>query len=226
MCASQAATTPRNSRSPHVEQNVPDIEKWGGHFCKRQPGECVCHDAMCYNICSCQQKNEVMQNCSWVLQLSVVPDHHGHVIYQIADENPGKEVRCPGKTKNGAVVTKMTSLLPSEVCTCMQLVLRSRSNLHGTLKKQDAGVGNGVLWFLPMTSTTACILDTILTFHSILSARFRLFRGKAKPVLSITANVKQQTRKEPTIVQGDAPHPPGFGVVSSLSQISAMLAQG
>lgn len=71
-----------------------------------------------------------------------------------------------------------------------------------------------------MTSTMACILETILTFHSILSARFRLCRGRAQPVLSITAKVAQQARKDPTIVQGDAPHPPPVGVLNKRSQTS------
>lgn len=74
-----------------------------------------------------------------------------------------------------------------------------------------------------MTSTTACILETTLTFHSILSARFRVFRGRAQPVLSITASVAQQARKEPTMVQGDAPHPPPFGVFNRRLHMSFIL---
>ena len=84
---------------------------------------------------------------------------------------------------------------------------------------------NGQLqqWIIPITSTTACILETILTFHSILSDRFRFFRGRAQPLLSMTASVKQHTRKEPTIVQGDAPHSPPFGVTRRRSQMSSIL---
>ena len=78
-------------------------------------------------------------------------------------------------------------------------------------------------WIIPITSTAACTLDTILTFHSILSDRFRLFRGRAQPLLSMTASVKQHTRKEPTIVQGDAPHSPPFGVTRRRSQMSNIL---
>ena len=67
------------------------------------------------------------------------------------------------------------------------------------------------------------MLETILTFHSILSDRFRLFRGKAQPVLSMTASVKQHARKEPTIVHGDAPQSPPFGVTRRRSQMSNIL---
>ncbi len=77
---------------------------------------------------------------------------------------------------------------------------------------------------VPKTSTTACMLETTLTLHSMRSARLRGLRGNAQPLISRTASVSAQVRNEPTIVQGDDPHSPPFGVINSLSHISVNIA--
>lgn len=77
---------------------------------------------------------------------------------------------------------------------------------------------------VPMTSTTACMLETTLTFHSMRSPRLRGLRGSAQPLISRAANATAQATNEPTIVHGDAPHSPPFGVAINLCHMSIIVA--
>ena len=78
---------------------IPDVEKRCRHLCKGQPRKWVSHDAVCYHICGCHQEDEVMQNGSRVVQLFVIPDHHDHVINEVAYKYSGKKIWCPCHSK-------------------------------------------------------------------------------------------------------------------------------